>query len=146
MSADILMWFRNDLRVHDNPALTAAMEAGHTRAIYFWCEAQWQSHDLSPARKKLTLLALEDLAKSLGKLGVELEVIQTDSFADVPELLAKSQQAEGFQHVFVNAEYALDERRRDRSVRNWCKEQEIKWHPYHGTVMQIPGTLKTGQD
>lgn len=145
MTAQVLMWFRNDLRVHDNPALKAAMEAGETRAIYFWCEKQWQSHHLSPARKKLTLLALEDLAASLGDLGVELKVIQTDKFADIPDLLTSSFKASPVQHVFANAEYAIDERIRDRAVKQLCRERDIKWHPYHGTIMQIPGTLKTGQ-
>ncbi len=147
---DVLMWFRGDLRIHDNPALFAAMSASRqsgvkTRAVYFWCEGQWQDHELSPARKKLTVLALQDLNQSLADLGVELEVVLVDRFKDVAVWFDKVIKAGNVSEVFVNAEYALNERRRDRDVKALLKQAEIKWHPYHGTVMQVPGTLKTGQ-
>lgn len=145
MTNQVLMWFRNDLRVSDNPALFAAMQSGTTRAVYFWCDKQWQSHDLSRARLKLTQHALHGLNESLAALGVALEIIQVPDFADVPGALEELFAKYKISDLFVNAEYALDERRRDRSVKEVCNQTTVKWRPYHGTIMQIPGTLKTGQ-
>ena len=140
-----LMWFRNDLRVRDNPALAAAMAAGPTQAVYCWCEDQWQSHDLSEARLALTLDALDGLSQSLCDLGVPLTILKTPRFSDVATALDTLIQTEAIGQVYSNAEYALDERRRDRSVRVLCKKHGVDWHPHHGTIMQMPGVLKTGQ-
>lgn len=140
-----LIWFRNDLRVRDNPALAAAMAAGPTQAVYCWCEEQWQSHDLSEARLALTVDALQGLSHSLADLGVPLTILNTPRFLDVAPALGRLIQAQVIGQVYSNAEYALDERRRDRSVRDLCKQADVEWHPHHGTIMQMPGVLKTGQ-
>ena len=36
-----LMWFRTDLRVHDNSALAAAMAAGATVAVFLLSPGEW---------------------------------------------------------------------------------------------------------
>ncbi|HCP78935.1 MAG TPA: hypothetical protein DIU11_14780, partial [Pusillimonas sp.] len=42
-------WFRTDLRVADQPALAAAMQAGPTVAFYIASPSQWRAHDEAPA-------------------------------------------------------------------------------------------------
>ena len=40
-----LVWFRNDLRVYDNPALDAACYANNeVVAVYIVSESQWDEH------------------------------------------------------------------------------------------------------
>ena len=145
MSYPLLTWFRNDLRVNDNPALSAAMANGKTQAVYCWCEDQWEAHDLSDARKALTVDALRGLSESLAELGVPLTILYTPMFSDVPAAMEDFIQTNDIQSIYLNAEYALDERRRDRQVREIAKSGDISWHPYHGTIMQMPGILTTGQ-
>lgn len=140
-----LVWFRNDLRVHDNPALAAAMAVGKTQAVYCWCADQWDAHDLSEARKALTVRALQGLSDSLAEMGVPFTLLHTPAFSDVPGELDKLMQAQGITDVYLNAEYALDERRRDRDLRELAKARDINWYPHHGTILQMPGVLKTGQ-
>lgn len=142
-----LMWFRNDLRVTDNPALDSAVQTGaDTTAVFFWCEQQWQSHDLSAARLKLTTHALNGLNDALSQIGISFQVVQLKSFAEIPDVVRGLVEEQNITNVFVNAEYALDERRRDRDVKTMCRDLDVKWHPHHGSIMQIPGTLKTGQE
>ncbi|KGJ91487.1 DNA photolyase domain protein [Colwellia psychrerythraea] len=52
----MLLWFRNDLRTHDNPALHYFLSqralSQHecvipAKAVFFICEKQWQQHDWS---------------------------------------------------------------------------------------------------
>lgn len=47
-----LMWFRSDLRIDDNTALSRAMSRGSTIALYLVTPGQWQRHD--DARARLT--------------------------------------------------------------------------------------------
>ena len=41
-----LVWFRNDLRVLDNPALhSACANSNEVIGLFFICEEQWRLHD-----------------------------------------------------------------------------------------------------
>ncbi|MEJ2133104.1 MAG: deoxyribodipyrimidine photo-lyase [Gammaproteobacteria bacterium] len=55
-----LVWFRNDLRVADNPALMHARERGRVVACFAICSAQWREHDVGDMR-------LAFLARSRGE-------------------------------------------------------------------------------
>ena len=57
-----IVWFRNDLRVHDNPALSAAASrGGPVIAIYVLDE---ETEELRPARRCVTLVASRFARKS----------------------------------------------------------------------------------
>ena len=58
-----LVWFRNDLRLADNPALTAACQQdAPVRALFLITPGQWRQHDWSPAKVQLLLGLLDDIA------------------------------------------------------------------------------------
>ena len=47
-----LIWFRNDLRVHDNPALNnCCVISEEVIAVYFLTESQWEQHNDSKAKR-----------------------------------------------------------------------------------------------
>ncbi|MGL4613029.1 MAG: deoxyribodipyrimidine photo-lyase, partial [Shewanella sp.] len=86
------MWFRQDLRLEDNQALTASCEWARThlarlKAIYIATPAQWALHDVAPIQLDFIERHLNLLATSLAALGIELEVIQLDSFDEVAHFL-----------------------------------------------------------
>ena len=61
-----LVWFRNDLRLADNPALTAACQSGEpVRACFVVTPQQWQEHDWSAARVRFVLEHANALAREL---------------------------------------------------------------------------------
>ena len=69
-----LVWFRNDLRLADNPALTAACQSGEpVRACFVVTPQQWQEHDWSAARVRFVLEHANALARELAELGVAVE-------------------------------------------------------------------------
>ncbi|MGB6337579.1 MAG: deoxyribodipyrimidine photo-lyase, partial [Thermoanaerobaculia bacterium] len=84
-----LMWFRSDLRLADNPALTAAVTSGDhgTVAVFVCCPDQWLEHDWGAPKVDFLLRNLEDLSRRLEQLGVPLLVLQVDLFAEVPNVL-----------------------------------------------------------
>ena len=45
-----LCWFRNDLRVHDQPALSAAAQESATMALYIATPEQWRLHGDAPVK------------------------------------------------------------------------------------------------
>ncbi|WP_197479220.1 deoxyribodipyrimidine photo-lyase, partial [Oleiphilus sp. HI0132] len=74
-----LIWFRSDLRVYDNPALSAAMSSGPSIAVYVISEETWDAHNESPAKRSLILRQLEILSGALSELNVPFYVLTAES-------------------------------------------------------------------
>jgi deoxyribodipyrimidine photo-lyase len=97
-----VMWFRRDLRVHDNPALLAALEEGSVAAIFVLDPALWAG--AGPARRAwlaANVLALADR--------IPLSVHRGDPREVVPRVAAG-------RRVHVAAETTPYGRRRDEAV------------------------------
>ena len=63
----ILVWFRNDLRVSDNPALTFALQQNvKVSAVYIHCPGQCKIHSLGNSK-------LEFIAVNLDALKINLQ-------------------------------------------------------------------------
>ena len=72
-----LVWFRNDLRVHDNPALSSACSGDNeVVAVYIVSEAQWEEHNDSVNKIAFWFRCLEELEKKLNKIKDELKEIK----------------------------------------------------------------------
>jgi deoxyribodipyrimidine photo-lyase len=68
-----LVWFRNDLRVNDNPALFHACDDGQpVVAIYIATPEQWQRHDEAPIKRDFWRRNLVALREQLATLNIEL--------------------------------------------------------------------------
>ncbi len=141
-----LVWFRHDLRLADNPALASACESGEpVVAVYFVTRETSERHHVSPRRIALITAAVRQLADGLARLGIPLMVFDLGRFSEVPDKLASLVASWAVTHVYINGEYALDERRRDRLAKSRCRDLGVNWQTYHGSVMQIPGSIKTQQ-
>ncbi len=71
---NVLFWFRNDLRLHDNEALVKAIEKGNLIPVYIIDPRQFQKNNLGfkrtgAIRAQFLLESLLDLKKSLQSLG-----------------------------------------------------------------------------
>ena len=83
-----LVWFRNDLRLADNPALTAACQSREpVRACFVVTPQQWQEHDWSAARVRFVLEHANALARELAELGVPLTFLNAERFSDGSDAL-----------------------------------------------------------
>ncbi|MCW8195395.1 deoxyribodipyrimidine photo-lyase [Proteobacteria bacterium 005FR1] len=141
-----LVWFRNDLRVADNPALYhACRSSDKVSAVFFFTPQQWQQHHLSPRRIQFTRNAVLSLQRQLAGAGVKLHVRTAPWFADVPgQLLALCRQ-EKINQLCFNREYALDESRRDQGVLSACEDAGIRTFTAHGSVIVPPGAVLSKQ-
>ena len=138
-----LVWFRNDLRVHDHPALSAACQRGLVEAVYCACVTTWRAHHMSDWRLAFQLRALQALAQELAQLGIQLTLLEVDQFSEVPDALAKYCVNNKVQAVDYIEEYPIDERRRDHAVDQVLNAQGIQTQRHIADVVVAPGLVKT---
>ena len=140
-----LVWFRNDFRVHDNPALMHARRDNEEDclAITFVCESQWRRHGLGDRRINLIKQAINGLHRSLEKLGIPLLVIQSDLFKDSENDLRHVLGALNVSELNYNIEYEINERHRDISVCRLCQEYEVSTNKFHDQCLLAPGEVRT---
>ncbi|WDE04183.1 deoxyribodipyrimidine photo-lyase [Thalassomonas viridans] len=123
----MLLWFRNDLRVHDNPALFYFLqqhwqayqqqgEMPQMRALFFISHGQWLQHRVSDIKIDLILRHVDWLERELGKLGVRLEVVECDNFQQQVDYLGDYCREHNIRQVVVNDELEVNERARDRQL------------------------------
>lgn len=137
-----LVWFKSDLRVCDNPALSASMARGDTLAVYVLCPKQWQKHGISLAKQSLILRQLISLRESLDSLNVPLVVLQGSCFKDLPKQLIDLCNAFKLRHLFWNREYEFNERRCEEELSLACENQGIIVRAFDDSVLFPPGSVK----
>jgi deoxyribodipyrimidine photo-lyase len=117
----MLLWFRNDLRVHDNPALLYYLEHSQfdqleRTALFFITKKQWQVHQMSAIKIDLILRHVKWLSGQLNKLGIVLEVVECDDFAAQIEYFENYNKQHPSHQVVVNEELEFNERQRDQQL------------------------------
>ncbi len=140
-----LIWFRSDLRTADNPALCAAMGQGETVALFMICAAQWRAHGVGDNRISFLLRCLAALATELRALGVALRILDVPRFDGAAVALERVMLELGAETLHFNAEYPLDERRRDAAVRREIERTGRQVRIHHGHVLMPPGSVLTAK-
>ena len=116
----MLLWFRNDLRTHDNPALHYFLSQPDSeklrKAVFFVCEKQWQKHDWSPIKIDFIKRHAYALVKELALLNIELELIEVDDFTQQKEYLSDYCQLHKITEVVANSEVEFNEQQRDKEL------------------------------
>ena len=90
-----LMWFRNDLRLHDNEALLTAAEGAHALLPVYVFDSRAFGKTASgfpkygPYRSRFLLESLEDLRQQLQARGSDLIILQGKPEELIPELCNK---------------------------------------------------------
>ena len=108
-----VVWFRRDLRVHDHPALAAAIRDGSTIAPLFVLDpAILHGRFASPNRTWFMLGAVRSLAEALETRGSRLTVRIGRPEDVVPAFAAEV----GASEVLVSRDYTPFGRSRDRAV------------------------------
>ena len=140
------MWFRHDLRLADNPALVSACERGKVHACFVNCPDQWEAHDVGPRRLHFLRETLTELMTDLAKLGIPMTIVEASDFKQVPGKLLELCSELGAKHVYINAEYPLNEQARDQACDKTLQKEQIELHTYHGNLVHPPGAVVTQND
>lgn len=141
-----LCWFRTDLRLCDQPALTAAMAEPDALGLFIISPTQWAEHSDSPHKVDFWLRALRALSISLAQLNVPLKILTVPVWRNVPQTLLSFCQQHAVTQVHCNREFGVNERRRDRASYALLAEHGISLVGHHGNTLLIPGSVKTGSE
>ncbi|SHI18891.1 cryptochrome/photolyase family protein [Ferrimonas marina] len=141
-----LVWFRNDLRVGDNPALAhACAQPGQVEAVYLAAPEQWRRHGLGDNKLDWIRLNLAALQQRLARLGIPLHIAVAERFEDAADCMVSLMQQRGMSHLYLNAEPGYDEAQRDRQVQQAVQQCGLYWHRFSERNLLEPDSLFNGQ-
>ncbi len=129
-----IVWFRDDLRVADHPALRAAMDAGPTLALYVLDESSPGIRPLGGAARWWLHRGLEALRDELEHLGVPLVLRRGPAAAVVPSVAAQADAGS----VFWNRRYGWPERRADEAVKALARAAGRRASSFQGSLLHEP--------
>ncbi|WP_188259429.1 cryptochrome/photolyase family protein [Azospirillum tabaci] len=139
----ILVWFRNDLRLADNPALSAAAEDGAPVIPVFIREKDDHDPWLPGGASRWWLHgSLERLGEALAKLGSPL-VLRS---GDPAVVLAALAEETGADTVLCNRRAGPPAIARDRRVGERLTARGVTVHPHNAALLYEPGTIRTKSD
>ncbi|GAA3673744.1 deoxyribodipyrimidine photo-lyase [Arthrobacter ginkgonis] len=136
-----LVWFRDDLRVRDNPALLAAVADGAAVGLFVLDEASPGVRPLGGAAKWWLHHGLEDLRGALAGLGIPLLLRR----GPAAEVVAEVWGALDAQAVYWNRRYGGPEREVDAAVERRAAAEGIHAESFAANLLHEPGTVRTGQ-
>ena len=137
-TSPIIMWFRQDLRLDDNPALFAAAKTGKpVIALFVLDEVSQGIRKLGGANRWWLYHSLKSLAKDLSELGVNL-VLKSGPAADVIFSLTEDV---GSDHIVWNRRYGEPEQRVDATIKSDFGGEAKS---YGGIIMHEPINVRTG--
>ena len=141
MTETSLVWLRNDLRISDNPAVSAALSRG-SKVVALYVHEQSESVRRPGGASRWWLhRSLNELARSLASLGVPLAVRTGDSAAVIEGYVAEA----GADAMFWNRRYAPGERAVDEQIKNGLQVRGIRDESFGANVLAEPWDVKTGQ-
>ncbi|KAJ3196739.1 hypothetical protein HDU82_001679 [Entophlyctis luteolus] len=145
-----VMWFRRDLRVTDNTALSRAHEYSARAnvsliALFVISMKEWLvDHDMAPTQARLYLSALESLQQSLEQLNIPFLILNAERRQDVPELIRKAVTTNvKAKKVFWNREYEVHERDRDNAVVRLLDQSAIEHEACHDQCVTNTSVIRT---
>ncbi|HWJ72159.1 MAG TPA: deoxyribodipyrimidine photo-lyase [Kaistia sp.] len=138
--APAVVWFRDDLRLTDNPALTAAIESGRPLAlVYCLDEASDGIRPLGGATRWWLHHSLARLSEALSATGHRL-ILRRGQGTTVIEHLVEEL---GAGAVFWNRRYGGPERAIDAALKARLKEKAIMAESHHANLLFEPWTVRT---
>ena len=136
-----IVWFRQDLRLCDHPALAAAIErGGPVVPVFIWAPEEEGAWPPGGASQWWLHHSLTALAADLEKHGSRLIVRRGRSAAELERVIAET----GASAVFWNRRYEPASIARDRAVKASLRERGVTAESFQGNLLQEPWTIKNG--
>ena len=137
-----MIWFRSDLRLKDNAALSQATHFGSESAlaVFIVSKNDWIRHDWGPVKVDFIKRNLKSLEISLSQtLNIPLAVLEIDNFAEVPTELLKFAKNKAVNSLWFNNEPEWDEVGRDAEVEKIFLGNGISVHRFEDQSIVEPG-------
>ena len=138
--APVVVWFREDLRLADQPALAAAIEAGApVVCVYLFDETSPGLRPLGGASRWWLHHSLAALDAALAAIGGRLDILQGPAL----ETIARVVDATGAQAVFWTRRYEAPAIAIDTAAKAALVERGIRAESFNGQLLFEPWALRT---
>ena len=128
-----LVWFRQDLRLTDNPALYAACEKGEIIPIFIFDE---NDRELGGASKWWLYHSLQALRENLGGL-----ILRKGDPLNILKSLLDETKADG---IYWNRGYEPHIIKRDTEIKSSIGDDGYDVKSFHGSIVHEPWEIETG--
>ena len=126
-----IMWFRQDLRVKDNPALNAACDMGKIVPIYIFDESAPDGRMPGGASKWWLHHSLKSLNK---RLNGHLQIFKGDPQTLIPKLMESFNASS----IFWNRCYEPWQINRDKAIKKSLLGSDYEAHSFNGSSLWEP--------
>lgn len=140
-AAPVILWFREDLRLTDNPALDWAVSSGHpVVCLYIRETGEAAPRPLGGASQWWLDKSLRSLSESLAAVGSSL-VLRTGRPAEIlKDIISQT----GAGAVAWNRRYGQPDRDGDGALKDGLKAGGVDCRSFNGRLLVEPWELKTG--
>ncbi|MEM7401784.1 MAG: deoxyribodipyrimidine photo-lyase [Pseudomonadota bacterium] len=130
-----LLWYRSDLRLKDNPALTyACANCNQLAFVYFYNPADTSDWKLGSTSKWWIHHSLNELRNSLCDNNADLDIILADPSSSLLELCQNNH----IDHVFWNRLYEPNNTSRDKKLKKSLLENNVKVKSFNASLLYEP--------
>ena len=137
----IIVWFRQDLRLNDNPALHHAASSGKpVVALFVLDEASPDVRPFGAAQKWWLHHSLVSLATDLEKQGLSLLLLRGPAEAVIDSVRLAS----GADAIFWNRRYGAGEQSVDSTIKKSFADRGETARSFDGLLMHEPAKVQTG--
>ncbi|WP_394216700.1 cryptochrome/photolyase family protein [Brachybacterium vulturis] len=133
-----IWWVRDDLRLHDNPALTAAADEGPVIAVHIDEQIEG-ARPLGGATRWWLHHSLSRLGEQLREHGVPLVLVSGDPEQLIPQLVRDS----GADSVRWSRRYHAPRRTVDARVKTALREAGVRAESFQSYLLHEPWTITT---
>lgn len=136
-SSTVIMWFRNDLRTHDNAAFFTACQNGDVIPLYILDENVGRS--LGGAKKWWLHHAIQDLSTNIARLGGQLVLKKGDEASILKQLIAET----GAKTIYWNRRYEPNCIQKDTALKSELTDFGIDVRSFSGFLLHEPTLVTT---
>ncbi|KGT46288.1 MULTISPECIES: deoxyribodipyrimidine photo-lyase [Acinetobacter] len=137
-----LIWFRNDLRLHDHAALWHATQSRQCLALVILSPEQWQLHQDAPIKIDFYLRRLKILKQQLEEYNIPLLILKISRWENIPEQLLNLCQQLQITALHCNIETGVNEQQRDQAVEQLLQQHQINFESYEDRTLFPLGSIR----
>lgn len=141
MTATTIVWFRQDLRLHDNPALAYALKVGSILPIYILDDRTAGQWKLGGASRWWLHHSLQSLTESLKQCGHQLNLFVGNPLEIIPSIIHQTK-ANGVVWNRCYEPFAID---RDQSIKSLLKGMGVEATSFNASLLFEPWTIANQQ-
>jgi deoxyribodipyrimidine photo-lyase len=137
-----IVWFRQDLRLQDNPALAAAIKRGEpVIPVFIWAPSEEGAWPPGAASQWWLHHALQDLLTQLHQLGSRLLIEDAGTGSSLDSILSLARQS-GADHVYWNRRYEPAAIARDKQASGQLSKEGIRTESFNSAMLLEPPDVK----